>query len=58
MNGRAWVVEEQVLRGGLWYPLAIYETRALARVNAAHEYRPRGYVVRVRQYIRQQETRP
>jgi hypothetical protein len=58
MNGRAWVVEVRDWDDKLrWRPMMVVETRADARYEA-NDLRHQNQTVRVRQYIRQQETRP
>ena len=57
ISGRAWVVEVKGWRGDGWQPVTVCLTRAWARFGA-QAWRQDGKPARVRQYIRQQETRP
>lgn len=56
MNGRAWIVEINYGLGE-WLPANGHSHRDAAR-RKARNMRAEGWRVRVRQYIRQQETRP
>lgn len=56
MNGRAWAVE--VSFEGDWVARAIWSTRQKARDSARAWRKSMRVAARVRQYIRQQETRP
>lgn len=53
MTDRAWIVEEQIVRGGDWWACSVWGTRSLAR-HEASRCRRLGYIVRVREYVRKE----
>ncbi len=56
MTDRVWIVEEKSRASNRWWPLGLYDTRALARINMPR-YRRSDYVLRVRQYVRVESSK-
>lgn len=50
MTDRAWIVEEQIVKGGDWWACSVWGTRELARAMA-RQMRQLGHRARVREYV-------